>query len=208
MDQIRSEKTGKDKETVAKMEMENERLDQMRSVRRKVEEDGLKVVVNFKEGHDIKKVSPVALSRGLRESVAEIIKARVLSNGSLMIICKSEEQRAKVVKLKQLCKKEVSLSKPIDNGPAVREVIYGIPVDEDLDKLRKNIRGGEIKSITRLKAWRRGEKTDSLSILLHFQGKTLPDKVTIGYMAYAVRAYIPPPLRCYKCQKYGHIAAY
>ena len=43
----------------------DERLDQLRSVRRKVEEDGLKVVVNFKEGHDIKKVSPVALSRGL-----------------------------------------------------------------------------------------------------------------------------------------------
>ena len=92
----------------------------LRSVRRKVEEDGLKVVVNFKEGHDIKKVSPVALSRALRESVGEIIKARVLSNGTLMIICKSEEQRAEVVKLKQLCKKEVSLSKAMDNGPAVR----------------------------------------------------------------------------------------
>ena len=26
-------------------------------------------------------------------------------------------------------------------------------------------------------------------------------------MSYQVREYIPPPLRCYKCQKYGHVAA-
>lgn len=44
-------------------------------------------------------------------------------------------------------------------------------------------------------------------MLLDFQERVLPDKVTVGYMRYNVRAYVPPPLRCFKCQKYGHIAA-
>ncbi len=26
-------------------------------------------------------------------------------------------------------------------------------------------------------------------------------------MSFAVRPYIPPPIRCYRCQRYGHIAA-
>lgn len=28
-----------------------------------------------------------------------------------------------------------------------------------------------------------------------------------AYMRYDVRLYVPPPLRCFKCQKYGHVAA-
>lgn len=26
-------------------------------------------------------------------------------------------------------------------------------------------------------------------------------------MSYDVKQYIPPPLRCFKCQKFGHVAA-
>lgn len=37
--------------------------------------------------------------------------------------------------------------------------------------------------------------------------ETLPGKIYIGYMCYNVRLYIPPPLRCFKCQRFGHVAA-
>ncbi len=32
------------------------------------------------------------------------------------------------------------------------------------------------------------------------------DRVKLGFISYPVRKYIAPPLRCYKCQRYGHIA--
>lgn len=35
----------------------------------------------------------------------------------------------------------------------------------------------------------------------------MPEKVYLGFVRYAVRPYVPPPLRCYKCQKFGHVAA-
>lgn len=35
----------------------------------------------------------------------------------------------------------------------------------------------------------------------------MPDKVYIGFVSYTVRPYIPPPRRCFKCQKYSHVAA-
>lgn len=50
------------------------------------------------------------------------------------------------------------------------------------------------------------EKTESLSILLCFK-KEIPSRVQMGYISYAVREYIPPPLRCFKCQQYGHVAS-
>ena len=45
------------------------------------------------------------------------------------------------------------------------------------------------------------------SVMITFEEKELPDKVFIGFMCYDVKLYIPPPLRCYKCQRFGHVAA-
>ena len=51
-----------------------------------------------------------------------------------------------------------------------------------------------------------GEKVESVSGLLEFQNLVLPDKIKIGYMSFPVKSYVPPLLRCYRCQRYGHIA--
>lgn len=53
-----------------------------------VDDGGLKVILKFCEGHDIRKVSPVALSRGLYEQLGDIVFARVLNDGALLIKCK------------------------------------------------------------------------------------------------------------------------
>ncbi|CAL9702163.1 unnamed protein product [Knipowitschia caucasica] len=180
-----------------------------RVVRRKIDQEGFKVLVKFKEGHDIKSVGPVALTKYLREKVGEVIRARVHSDGDLMIVCKDERQQVKALKLKSVCKKEVlEVKERTAAGGVSRGVIYGIPVNEDLGKLKEGIEGGRAVSLKRLKAWRAGEKVDNLSVLVEFQGEVLPRYITGGYLNYNVRMYEPPPLRCFKCQKYGHIAAY
>ncbi|XP_049416274.1 uncharacterized protein LOC125878859 [Epinephelus fuscoguttatus] len=50
------------------------------------------------------------------------------------------------------------------------------------------------------------ERHDSMSVMLEFKDQFLPDKVMIGYMSFNVRAYVQPSIRCYKCQRYGHVA--
>lgn len=51
-----------------------------------------------------------------------------------------------------------------------------------------------------------GGRVDSLSVLTEFQGQVLLDKIRVDCMSFPVRPYVPPPLQCYKCQRYGHIA--
>lgn len=46
---------------------------------------------------------------------------------------------------------------------------------------------------------------NDLPVFIDFQDEKLPERVKIGYMSYFVSKYVPPPLRCYKCQRYGHI---
>ena len=79
-------------------------------------------------------------------------------------------------------------------------------VDEDLERLKKSICGAEVSRIKRLMRTVNGERVESLSVILEVQGNVLPERVQIGCMSFPVRPYVPPPLRCYKCQRYGHIA--
>ena len=68
-----------------------------------------------------------------------------------------------------------------------------------VDQIKGNVIVNEVK---RLKTTHNGERCDSMSVLLYFAEDSLPSRVYIGYMSYNVRLYIPPPRRCFKCQRY------
>lgn len=52
---------------------------------------------------------------------------------------------------------------------------------------------------------RDGTRSDSDGIVI-FNGEILLTKVTLGYLSYNVREYIPKPVRCYNCQRFRHLA--
>ena len=55
-----------------------------------------------------------------------------------------------------------------------RGVITGIPIYEDLEKIKRSIPGGEVRRLKRLLRTVNGEKVESLSVLLEFQNLVLP----------------------------------
>ena len=59
----------------------------------------------------------------------------------------------------------------------------------------------EAKSIILTK---NGNKVKTSTIILTFRTNILPASVMCGYLRVPVDVYIPNPLRCFKCQKYGH----
>lgn len=85
-------------------------------------------------------------------------------------------------------------------------VITGIPVCVRMEEVKSNLKGGILLNAQRLQATREGTKVDSQSVVLQFEGENIPKRVTIGYMSYYVRPYISRPLRCYNCQRFGHVA--
>ena len=48
------------------------------------------------------------------------------------------------------------------------------------------------------------EKTEISTYILTFNQLHIPKEVTVGYCIKRVKQYFPDPLRCFKCQKYGH----
>ena len=73
------------------------------------------------------------------------------------------------------------------------EILEGLQ-DQGVIQVKRLLRKGESRS------------SDSGTFLIHFAGKTLPEKVRVGWMSIKVRPFTPNPVRCFKCQVFGHVA--
>lgn len=145
-------------------------------------------------------------SKAINRLIGEVKNARILRNGSLLVECRDSTQQGKAIRLNKFEGKSVSVS-ILENKQNARGVISGVPLAVSMDQIKGNVTGATVVEARRLRTTRNGEKCDSLSVMIRFEEEQLPTKVYLGYMSYNVRPYVPPPLRCFKCQKYGHIAA-
>ena len=111
-------------------------------MRRKIVIDAdLKVIVKFKEGNYISTVGFSGLTNGLKKAFGEIELARLLRDGRLLFFLAFDQQRGKILKAQSVCKKdEVRVF-------GDRGVISGIPINENLEEIKKSIKGGTVVEI-------------------------------------------------------------
>lgn len=165
--------------------------------------EDFKVLMKFADDFVI---NPVKLTKAIKKAVGDVESAKTLRNGNIIIFCKNEKQQKVAQGIKSMLGQSVSCTVP-SKRVWLKGVIYGIPIDVSTNTIKSNIKGVKVTEVKRLKCVRNKEKVDSLSVMLQFDEEKMPERVYIGYVSYAVRAYVPPPIRCFKCQKYGHVAA-
>lgn len=170
--------------------------------RKNVEE--FKVILKFAESGIT--VNPIKLTKALKKAVGDINSAKTLRDGNLVIMCKDEKQQKRALSIKSMLGYQVSCTL-YNRKPWVKGVITGIPTDVSTDTIKSCIDGGKVIGVKRLQYVKNKERIDSMSVMLQFDQERMPDRVKLGYISYPVRPYVPPPLRCFKCQKYGHVSA-
>ncbi|XP_043262994.1 uncharacterized protein LOC122403508 [Colletes gigas] len=85
----------------------------------------------------------------------------------------------------------------------------GIVTHRDLEwctveEIRAELADAGVIDVKRLQTTKDGVRVDSNSYILTFDSPTLPDRIMAGYLSIPVRQYFPPPLRCFRCQRFGH----
>ena len=97
----------------------------------------------------------------------------------------------------------------VDSKDVCWGVIGPVHLDVGLDDLFSEIHceDFQVLHVFRLSKFSTGRKEDSLSIKIGFSGTVLPQNVKVGFMSFPVRAFNEPPLRCYRCQRPGHMAS-
>lgn len=86
-------------------------------------------------------------------------------------------------------------------------VISPIGLDADLNELGSMMTSpAKILKLSRLPKFSNGRKEDSVAIKIDFEGSEIPERIKLGFVSFLVKEYNPPPIRCFRCQRIGHMA--
>ncbi|GBO45411.1 hypothetical protein AVEN_155566-1 [Araneus ventricosus] len=75
---------------------------------------------------------------------------------------------------------------------------------ESKEKITEELKSRGVIHVRRITIRRDGQLLNTKHLILTFDSNKLPEHIKAGYMRLFVRTYIPNPLRCLKCQRFGH----
>lgn len=138
-----------------------------------------------------------------------------LCGDSIRVVCQSIEQAAKLLKTEMILGKEIVVTKPNSHArrleavkPAAKKWNKGV-----IKRVPLFLTDAEMKDelgavwVHRIDSVKQGKKTPTRAVIIATECE-LPSTVTLGLMAFKVHTYVPKPLRCAKCQKFGHKAVH
>lgn len=158
-------------------------------------------------------VSPFLIQKSIDTVGGKIMECKKLRSGQLLIKCTNGKQANKIIKMMSLSMeifvsveehKSLNTSKGIfytnelrylDDDEVKKEMIRLNPSIIEIKRLKK--RDPETKKYT---------SVDSGLYIVTFNVPQIPEYIFVGYFSTLVNTYIPNPLRCFNCFKFGHIS--
>lgn len=170
------------------------------------------IISHAHEGKDLNKVSPFFIEKALDINAGPGTKTKRLRDGTLLVQCKSENQSRKITSMKTLGHTDFPV-KVTEHATlnTTQGIIYCydakfLSEEEILNGLQEQKQ--RVVSVQKIKRRFNGELVDTALCILTFKLSVLPDHIKFGFHQIPVKMYIPNPLRCLNCFKYGHSRKY
>ena len=156
------------------------------------------------EGDTFSKLTPFAVSKYVEHLIGNVTSVKKLRSGSLLIEAANQRQSEKALKITNFG--NIALKASPHNSLNKKKGVIRCPDFRDMadDDLQKELSGQGITEVKRITTFRNGKREPTNTFILTFTTHNLPKTVKAGYLRLPVSHYIPQPLRCFKCQRYGH----
>ena len=163
------------------------------------------VIQSTDENKPLHKLSPFVVQKALKAAAGDFKTVKRLQKGDILLEVSSAVQSRCIIELKNLaeCPVQVTPHRTLNICKGVircRELL-NCKKEEILAEL-KDQAVVDIDNIT-VKSDSGGRRQTSTYILT-FHLQSVPKHIKIGYIRVPVSVYIPNPLRCFKCQRFGH----
>lgn len=154
---------------------------------------------------DFSRESPFLIQKLLFGIVGNLKNIRKINEG-LLVETVSSAQSTRLLNTKRLGENTI-----VVEPHKSLNVVKGVVVCRDLlnstiEEITEGLKSQGVIEVKRIKINKNGELIDTANHVLTFNKPTLPSYVNAAFYKLPVRHYIPAPMRCFRCQRYGHTA--
>lgn len=156
---------------------------------------------------DLKKASCFLINKALETHIGSGSTVRRLRDGSLLIKVKNSKQAQLLASMQSLggvIKVKVAEHATLNHckGVIYCDDLRDLPEDEILEGLQSQ-KVTEVYKIKR-KDKTSGQMVNTALCIITFKSSSIPNTMNVGFHRVHVDQYIPNPMKCLKCFKFGH----
>lgn len=191
----------------AKMANLKMKFESKNELKNSIEGERVLVITKVNGTKKFENISPFWIKKVVDNAAGGAVnQARKNRDGKIIVNTKNKQQAAKLIKLSQI--NEDNKVVVTEDGKAnqsegvifCRDLKYATD-EEILDELAEqkviNIRRAKKKNEL-------GLEYETGLYFVTFDSRELPEQLRVGYEMLEVRPFIPEPMRCFRCMKFGH----
>ena len=162
------------------------------------------IVIESVESNKLASLSPFIVEKQLNAIIGTPKSVKKLHSGALLVEINRKQQAENLLRCKTFYNIKVlcSLHKTLNSSKGVIRCpdLAGIPESEIADELGDQ----KVSGVKRIVISREGKRIQTNTFIITFNTPILPSSLKIGFLNVRVDIFIPNPLQCYNCFRFGH----
>ena len=152
----------------------------------------------------LSKLSPFAIQKGF-QAVARTLKSiKRLRDGSFLVECGKRAQAQNLLRTNRFIDRPVRITihKTLNSSRGV--IRCQDLADMTEVEIRDELKDQGVVGVNRVTLKKEGKVIPTNTLFLTFGSPELPKEITVGYLKVKVALFVPNPMRCFNCNKFGH----
>ena len=162
------------------------------------------VIESLEDSKPLASLSPFIIEKCVQGLIGTAAKVQKLRSGALLIEVLRAAQAENLTKVDKFFNVSVRATAHRSLNSCKGVIRSADLAAMDDGELLEGLSSSGVTAIRHIMQTVNGQRKKSTAIVLTFSKTNLPSSIKAGYMNIKVEPYIPAPLRCFKCQKYGH----
>ena len=158
------------------------------------------------EGKILSKLSPFAIHKGVKGIAGGDVTIKRQFIGDIYLTCSKKSQSDNLLKCVLFGSVAPVAVTPHKSLNSLKGVVRNWELARtDPDEIKENV--PMITDVHRIVVKRNNLEVKTNTLILTLNTPKIPDSLIICYLNIPVSQYVPNPIRCYKCKRFGHVTS-